>query len=694
MLNLRWSWHAGHAGAVRGDRPGRPGGGGQRPGRPARCGAAGAPARLAGDRRYLRRLGRRGRPARVPDRAALVPAERGRAEGADAPPAIAYFSPEYGIAGACRSTRAASASWPATTSRRPATSACRSSGSACSTGTATSASRCPPRAGSWSTTRRSTRTGCRSTLLRDGDGTPVGIAVSPGRGPHELAAQVWLAQVGRVPLLLLDSDVEENDPALREVTDRLYGGGTEHRLRRRCCSASAGAGGAGVLRARPATRSRRSSTPTRATPASSAWSGSASYAQAGLGFDEAIEAVRAGTVFTTHTPVPAGHRPVPRATWSRAISAATAARPALPDRPDARAGRGDLPGGDAGRVQHGRDGHAAGAAGQRGEPSCTAQVSREMFAGLWPGFDADEVPIGSITNGVHARHLGGAARSWSCAGDGELARPGVAARTAGLGTGRQRPAGADLGDPPPAARAAGRTRPGTGSARPGGSAARPTPSSAGPTRRSTPSVLTIGFARRVPSYKRLTLMLRDPGRLRALLLDPAAPGPDRHRGQGAPGRRGRQAAHPADGAVRRRPGGPAPHRVPARLRHGAGPVPGAGLRRVAEQPAPAAGGVRHLRHEVGAQRRAQPVGPRRLVGRVVRRRERLGDPDRRRRRGPRPPRRAGGGRPVRPDRDDGGAAVLRPGRGRAARPVAGDGRAHAPHPRAAGRRRRGWSGTT
>ncbi len=46
-----------------------------------------------------------------------------------------------------------------------------------------------------------------------------------------LTAQVWVAQVGRVPLLLLDSYVEENDAELHEVTDRLYGGGTEHRLR-------------------------------------------------------------------------------------------------------------------------------------------------------------------------------------------------------------------------------------------------------------------------------------------------------------------------------------------------------------------------------------------------------------------------------------------------------------------------------
>ena len=76
-----------------------------------------------------------------------------------------------------------------------------------------------------------------------------------------------------------------------------------------------------------------------------------------------------------------------------------------------------------------------------------------------------------------------------------------------------------------------------------------------------------------------------------------------------------------------------------------------GLRRLAEQPAAPARGVRHVRHEGRAQRRAEPVHPRRLVGRVVRRRERLGDPDRRRRRRPRPPRRPRGRRALRPHRE-------------------------------------------
>src|SRR5450631_4364911 len=67
------------------------------------------------------------------------------------------------------------------------------------------------------------------TQVCDSDGTALTVAVMlPGQ--RTLTAQVWKAQVGRVALLLLDSDVEANAPAEREVTDRLYGGGSEHRL--------------------------------------------------------------------------------------------------------------------------------------------------------------------------------------------------------------------------------------------------------------------------------------------------------------------------------------------------------------------------------------------------------------------------------------------------------------------------------
>ena len=94
-------------------------------------------------------------------------------------------------------------------------------------------------------------------------------------GP-DLLAKIWVAQVGRVPLLLLDSDVEGNPDHYRDVTDRLYGGTSEHRLRQEILL---GIGGVRALRVHAritGAASPRCSTPTRATPASSASSGSAS----------------------------------------------------------------------------------------------------------------------------------------------------------------------------------------------------------------------------------------------------------------------------------------------------------------------------------------------------------------------------------------------------------------------------------
>src|SRR5690606_24979998 len=83
------------------------------------------------------------------------------------------------------------------------------------------------------------------TLLRESDGTPVRVHIGLPGG-RTLAAAVWVAQVGRVPLLMLDSSVEENGPAEREVTDRLYGGTVEHRLRQEMLL---GIGGVRALRA-------------------------------------------------------------------------------------------------------------------------------------------------------------------------------------------------------------------------------------------------------------------------------------------------------------------------------------------------------------------------------------------------------------------------------------------------------------
>ena len=250
------------------------------------------------------------------------------------------------------------------------------------------------------------------------------------------------------------------------------------------------------------------------------------------------------------------------------------------------------------------------------------RVSRAMFSGLWRGFDRDEVPIGSITNGVHARTW--AAPQWLQLGrelagsDSSFSDPGVWLRLQQVDPGhlwwiRSQLRALLVEDVRRRLRQSWLER-GASDAELGWIATA-----------FDPNVLTIGFARRVPTYKRLTLMLRDPGSAgTAAARRATADSADRRR-EIPPGRRRRQGADPAGGAVRRPAAGASPHRVPAQLRHVDGPGSVLGLRRLAEQPAAAPGGVRHLRNEERAQRRLEPVHPRRLVGRVVRRRKRLGD---------------------------------------------------------------------
>ena len=248
-------------------------------------------------------------------------------------------------------------------------------------------------------------------------------------------------------------------------------------------------------------------------------------------------------------------------------------------------------------------------------------VSREMFTGLWPGFDTAEVPIGSVTNGVHAPtwvapevlslaqagqpagDLGDDAASWARVADDpariwEIRR---LLRSQLVAQARER------------LRASWRQR--------GASDAELTWIDTA----LDENILTIGFARRVPSYKRLTLMLHDQQRLTELLLDPDRPVQIVIAGK----------AHPADEGGKQLIQQMVKFADDPRVRHRIVFLPDydmslarslvPGLRRLAEQPAAPAGGVRHLGDEVGPERRAEPVDAGRLVGRVVRRRQRLGD---------------------------------------------------------------------
>ncbi|MFL6072292.1 MAG: alpha-glucan family phosphorylase [Mycobacteriales bacterium] len=348
------------------------------------------------------------------------------------------------------------------------------------------------------------------TRLTGGDGKPCRIAVGL---PDDrlLWAQIWVAQVGRVPLLMLDSDVEENDAAGRAVTDRLYGGGTDHRLLQEILL---GIGGVRAVRAYTTLTDRPAPEVFHTNEGHAGFLGLErirEYVEGeGLSFDEAMLAARAGTVFTTHTPVPAGIDRFPRDQVARHLPRAL----------------GDLPLERLLQLGAEQDptifnmAHMGLRLAQRanGVSLLHGEVSRNMFAGLWPGFEANEVPIGSVTNGVHAAtwvapEMLAAARE----ADPEHMDNGHVFATLGrlpasrIWEIRRTLRGRLVDEARRRLRATLRQR---GYAE----------TELGWVNTAfDPDILTLGFARRVPSYKRLTLMLRDPDRLKALLLHPDRP---------------------------------------------------------------------------------------------------------------------------------------------------------------------------
>jgi glycogen phosphorylase len=355
-----------------------------------------------------------------------------------------------------------------------------------------------------------------SLLRNDATGAPVHVAVQlPGPGPHDsgshgadsyggrqLAAQVWVAQVGRIPLLLLDSYVEENEPDLHEVTDRLYGGGSEHRLRQELLL---GIGGVRAVRAFCRATGHPSPEVFHTNEGHAGFLGLErirEYRAQGLSFDDAIEVCRAGTVFTTHTPVPAGIDRFSRDLIQRHF----AGDPYLPVERVLSLGAETYPGGDPEVFNMAVMGMRL-AQRVNGVSLLHGQVSREMFAGLWPGFDTSEVPIGSVTNGVHTPtwvapevlRLGDGWDAIASVPSEEILQVRHELRARLVRETRRR------------LRTSWRQR--------GASGAELTWIDDV----LDDNVLTIGFARRVPSYKRLTLMLNDAARLAALLNDKDRP---------------------------------------------------------------------------------------------------------------------------------------------------------------------------
>jgi starch phosphorylase len=345
------------------------------------------------------------------------------------------------------------------------------------------------------------------------DGRPVVVEIETRSG--RLQAKVWRVKVGRRDLLLLDSDVEGNAPEDRELTSRLYGGDLRIRIRQELLL---GVGGLRALRALgispgvlhlneghsgfavlEATRMRME--------------------DEGIGFDVAVPRVSREVVFTTHTPVPAGHDRFSAALVEEHIGPL---REALGLSQDSLLALGRENPSNADELfcmtvlalRISRRANAVSA--------LHGEVSRAMWTGLYRGKVEDDVPIGHITNGVHVpswlapqmyrlydRHLGtnwnqrsSEAKIWlgiDSVDDGELWETHLNLKSQLIEFVRRRAVdqAARRGESRDVLQRLERVL--------------------------SPDALTIGFARRFATYKRANLILTDIERLATMVNDPNRP---------------------------------------------------------------------------------------------------------------------------------------------------------------------------
>lgn len=230
-------------------------------------------------------------------------------------------------------------------------------------------------------------------VTKDGDKQ---VVIKVEVGAHNVSVAVWKAMVGRVPLYLLDTDQVDNEQLDRDITSRLYGGDTEHRIRQEIVLGIGGVRALDALGIAPAVCHMNE--------------GHAAFLACErirqrmerdkLHFGEAREAVAPTHIFTTHTPVSAGidrfeHALVEKyfAKYVRSIGLNTAEFLALGQFDAAKATEKFNMAVMALRLA----GNANGVSQLHGT------VSRSMFHPVWPGAPRDEVPISSITNGIHLR---------------------------------------------------------------------------------------------------------------------------------------------------------------------------------------------------------------------------------------------------------------------------------------------------
>jgi starch phosphorylase len=341
----------------------------------------------------------------------------------------------------------------------------------------------------WQTERYPENDPARLPLTLEPVTTSVELANDTG-ALVEVHAQVWRADVGRVALYLLDTDVEANPEWARTITDRLYGGDRRHRLRQELIL---GVGGVRALRGlgiEPTVFHMNE--------------GHSAFFQLErlrelveeqqLQRDAALQRLRASTVFTTHTPVPAGNEIFDPVLVRQNVES-LAARCGFTWDELAAFGRVEKSDGGFGLTPFAlkTSSHANGVSALHGE------VSREMWHGLWPDREISRVPIGSVTNGVHARTWISDELAELLGVEEDMGAPDFAH-------------GYELDD-----ETLWRVQRNARCALIDFMRSRGLPGSF------DPDALTIGFARRFATYKRADLIFSDPKRLARLLADDERP---------------------------------------------------------------------------------------------------------------------------------------------------------------------------
>lgn len=345
-------------------------------------------------------------------------------------------------------------------------------------------------------------------LERNPDGSELRIAVDyPGR---QVFARVWRVQVGTVPLYLLDTNINPNNPYDHDITDRLYGGDMDMRIHQEMML---GIGGVRMLKALGL-----KVTAYHMNEGHSAFSSleriRIMMQEEGLGYWEARQVTRATQLFTTHTPVPAGIDlfPADKIMHYLGYYADIFGLTREQFLSLGRENTGDLQAPFSMAIFAIKMSTFV-----NGVAKLHGVVSRDMFQGLWPGLPINEVPITSITNGVHARsciakstqelydrYLG---PHWASTApdqplwervnkmpDDELWRNHERCRSQLVVFTRERLQKSlrERGASPAEIAAASEVL--------------------------DPSVLTIGFARRFATYKRATLFMRDIERIKRIVM--------------------------------------------------------------------------------------------------------------------------------------------------------------------------------